>query len=41
MTINSKFDIKSKIYWLDNNKVKTAIVKSIQFPLIQTVDKKL
>ena len=37
MTITSKFKIKEKVFWLENNKVRHAIVKSIQFPLVQMV----
>lgn len=35
MIIKSKYDIKDRIYWLDSNKVRSAVVKSIQFPLVQ------
>lgn len=35
MTVSSKFNIKQKVFWLENNKVRKAVVKSIQFPLVQ------
>jgi hypothetical protein len=27
----SKFDYKQRIYWLENNKIRSAIVKQINF----------
>lgn len=40
MTIISKFNIGERVYWLQNNSVQSAIVKSIQFPLVQWIDRK-
>jgi len=37
MRIDSKYNITDTIYWLENNKVRKAIVKSIQFPLVQSI----
>jgi len=40
MEITSKFNLKDRIFWLEHNKVRSAIVKSIQFPLVQMLKKK-
>ncbi len=40
MTITSKYDINSIVFWMENNKIRKAIVKSIQFPMVQSIDKK-
>lgn len=31
MTVSSKFDYGQRIFWLENNKVESAVVKSIDF----------
>lgn len=40
MEITSKFNIKDRVFWMENNKVRSAVVKAIQFPLVQIIDKK-
>jgi len=34
MILESKYNLKDKIYWLESNKVRHAIIKAIQFPRI-------
>lgn len=36
MQIESKYNLNQRIFWLESNKVKSAIVKAIQFPRVYT-----
>jgi hypothetical protein len=38
MTVTSKFDYKQRIYWMESNKVRSAIVVSIQFGRYYRID---
>lgn len=38
MTITSKFEYKQRIFWMENNKVRSAIIKSIQFGKYYRID---
>jgi hypothetical protein len=38
MTVSSKFNYKDKVFWLENNKVRKAVVKSIQFGVFNRID---
>lgn len=38
MTIESKFNYKDTVYWLESNKVRKAVVKSIQFGRFYRID---
>lgn len=37
MKIESKFNARDRIYWIENNKIRRAYVMAIHFPTIQIV----
>lgn len=37
MTIESKFEIHQRIYWMEHNRVASAVIKYIKFPLVQWI----
>jgi len=34
MELSSKYELNQRIFWLESNKVRSAIVKAIQFPTV-------
>jgi hypothetical protein len=34
MEIKSKYELKQRVFWLESNKVRSAIIKAIQFPRV-------
>ena len=39
MQVESKYNIHQRIFWMESNKVRSAIVKAIQFPMVSWRDK--
>jgi len=39
MQIESKYNIHQKIFWMESNKVRSAVVKAIQFPRVEWENK--